>query len=94
MKSTWYSFFTGETKEPNLFTVTDPHVHANFRRLVAYNFSEKWIRNLEPYIAKTVRLAVERIAGDIKEHGHSDIYKWFTFMVSVPSVLWLLISGH
>ncbi|CAN9177979.1 unnamed protein product [Alternaria alternata] len=82
MKSTWYSFFTGETKEPNLFTVTDPHIHANFRRLVAYNFSEKWIRNLEPYIAKTVRLAVERIAGDIKEHGHSDIYKWFTFMAT------------
>ncbi|RYN89562.1 hypothetical protein AA0120_g6246 [Alternaria tenuissima] len=82
MKSSWYSFFTGETKEPNLFTVTDPHIHANFRRLVAYNFSEKWIKNLEPYIAKTVRLAIERIAGDIKEHGHSDIYKWFTFMAT------------
>ncbi|CAN9186242.1 unnamed protein product [Alternaria alternata] len=82
MKSSWYSFFTGETKEPNLFTVTDPHIHANFRRLVAYNFSEKWIKNLELYIAKTARPAIERIAGDIKEHGHSDIYKWFTFMAT------------
>jgi hypothetical protein len=65
----------------------DPHIHANFRRLLAYNFSEKWIKSLELYIAKTVRLAIERIAGDIKEHGHRDIYKWFTFMVSVLSAL-------
>ncbi|KAB2099641.1 hypothetical protein AG0111_0g12223 [Alternaria gaisen] len=60
MKSSWYSFFTGEATEPNLFT----------------------IKNLELYIAKTARPAIERIAGDIKEHGHSDIYKWFTFMAT------------
>ncbi|PSN59195.1 cytochrome protein [Corynespora cassiicola Philippines] len=82
VKSSWYAFFTGDQEQLNLLTHTDPHAHSVLRRLVAYNFSEKWIKNLEPFISNNVKLAISRIADDVQTNGYSDVFKWFTFMAT------------
>ena len=81
LKSEWYDGFTGNMKERSLFTMTDPKQHGQHRRLTAFNFSEKWVANMEPYISKNVKLAIDRMAEDSKKHGYFDCFKWFLFMV-------------
>ncbi|KAK5681306.1 hypothetical protein LTS10_007068 [Elasticomyces elasticus] len=78
-KSTWYRAFTGYRVD-NLFTFVDPHEHGPHRRLTAFNFSEKAIKNLEPYIAKNVELSAVRMKEEVEKRGFVDVFKWFTFM--------------
>ena len=82
LKSEWYSRFTGSMPHRNLFDMTNFHEHAQHRRLLAANFAEKWISNLEPYMSKIVKLAVSKMANDFKTDGHCDVFKWFTFMAT------------
>ncbi|KAK5713702.1 hypothetical protein LTR17_017545 [Elasticomyces elasticus] len=80
-KSTWYRAFTGYRVD-NLFTFIDPHEHGPHRRLTAFNFSEKAIKNLEPYIAKNVELSAVRMKEEVEKRGFVDVFKWFTFMAT------------
>ena len=81
LKSDWYFNFTGSNKFRNIFVMTDSKQHGNHRRLIAHNFSEKWIRNMEPFIAKNVRLTIDKMAIEATSKGYFDVFKWFTFMV-------------
>ncbi|KAK5717688.1 hypothetical protein LTR15_008527 [Elasticomyces elasticus] len=78
-KSIWYRAFTGYRVD-NLFTFVDPHEHGPHRRLTAFNFSEKAIKDLEPYIAKNVKLSAVRMKEEVEKRGFVDVFKWFTFM--------------
>jgi hypothetical protein len=51
------------------------------RRLVASNYAEKNVAEMEPYISKNVKLAIARIAEDSKAKGFTDVFMWFMFMV-------------
>jgi cytochrome P450 len=80
-KSEWYNVFTGSLRHRSLFTMVDPKQHGAHRRLTAFNFSEKWVANLEPFIAKNVKLAIDRMAEEEKMNGFVDVFKWYMFMV-------------
>ena len=83
LKSEWYDTFTGNQNARNLFTMTNPHQHGHHRRLTAFNFSEKWIANLEPFIARNVQKASLRMDEESKMKGYFDAFKWFMFMVGI-----------
>ncbi|KXT01902.1 hypothetical protein AC579_1614 [Pseudocercospora musae] len=65
-----------------LFTIRDPKAHGVRRRLLAHNYSENWVKQMEPYIAEKARVAVEKMAEDLNGTGHTDVKKWFTFMAT------------
>lgn len=79
-KPAWYGIATG-FGDMALFTIGDPKAHGARRRLLAHNYSENWIKQMEPYIAEKTRVAVEKMAEDLNATGHTDVKKWFTFMV-------------
>jgi hypothetical protein len=57
--------------------MVDPKQHGFHRRLTAFNFSEKWVDSyLQPFIAKNVRLAIDRMAEEERAKGYADIFKW------------------
>ncbi|KAK3637992.1 hypothetical protein LTR56_013392 [Elasticomyces elasticus] len=80
-KSIWYRAFTGYRVD-NLFTFVDPREHGPHRRLTAFNFSEKAIKELEPYIAKNVKQSAVRMKEEVEKRGFVDVFKWFTFMAT------------
>ena len=60
-----------------MFTMIEPQQHGTHRRLTAFNFSEKWVDSqLQPFIAKNVRLAIDRIAEEERVKGYMDVFKW------------------
>jgi hypothetical protein len=45
--------------------------------MTASNFSEKWVDSqLQPFIAKNVRLAIDRMAEEERVKGYMDVFKW------------------
>ena len=90
-KSEWYNVFTGSLRHRSLFTMVDPKQHGAHRRLTAFNFSEKWVANLEPFIAKNVKLAIDRMAEEERINGFVDVFKWYMFMVCGHSYLCCLV---
>jgi cytochrome P450 len=57
--------------------MTDPKQHGTHRRMTASNFSEKWVDSqLQPFIAKNVRLAIDRMAEEERVKGYMDVFKW------------------
>ena len=36
---------------------------------------------MEPFIARNVKLAVERMREEVGREGYTDVFKWFIFMV-------------
>ena len=83
LKTDFYGAFTGYAKDRNLFTQQDFKIHGEHRRLVSSNFSEKWVKMMEPYIKDNVQLAIRRMAEEHKRQGFVDTLKWFMFMVRV-----------
>lgn len=81
LKSEWYSNFVGNLTERNLFTMIDPYQHGQHRKLTAYNFSERHVKTMEPYIARNTQLAVNRMQDEERSKGYCDVFKWFMFMV-------------
>ena len=60
--------------------MVDPKAHGIHRRLTAFNFSEKWVDSeLQPFIAKNVTLAIQRMAEDEKAYGYFDVFKWYVY---------------
>jgi cytochrome P450 len=73
---------------------TDPLSFQRYlRRLLAANFTEKWISNLEPFIAKNTKLAVSRMADEVAKRGYADVFKWFMFMASIRRSSQCLVSS-
>lgn len=79
----FYAPFSGtKGREKGLFAMTNPEQHALHRKVQARNFTDASIRKLEPMVIKNVKLAVEKMAEDVKQSGCCDVFKWFMFMVS------------
>ncbi|KAK5107264.1 hypothetical protein LTR62_001580 [Meristemomyces frigidus] len=81
MKTRFYSIFTGQ-RTTNLFSTCDAHWHGQHRRLTSANFSEQSVRLMEPYVAKNVQLAAQRIHDEATRDGFVDVLKWFMFMAT------------
>ncbi|KAK5168932.1 uncharacterized protein LTR77_006241 [Saxophila tyrrhenica] len=82
LKSDFYDAFTGRQPVGNAFSMVDFHEHSRHRRLTSANFTEKWISNMEPFIADITRSATARMADEASRHGFTDVFKWFTFMAT------------
>ena len=82
-KTKWYEGFGGDSPEKNAFTMIDPKAHARHRQLTSYYFSEKYVAQLEPYIAANVGLAIRRMKAEMDGQGFVDVLKWWFFMVSL-----------
>ncbi|EKV08594.1 hypothetical protein PDIG_57970 [Penicillium digitatum PHI26] len=67
---------------PTTFSTTDRSFHTHHRRLLASPISDSSLTRLEPLIASRVRIAVEKITMDLKDHGVSDVFKWWLFMAT------------
>lgn len=67
---------------PATFSTTYRHFHAHHRRLLASPISDSSLTRLEPLIANRVRIAVHKITMDLADHGVTDVFKWWLFMVS------------
>lgn len=84
-KSSWYMRFVHVpkmTKSTPLFSMVDSKEHSKHRRVQAHNFSEKWIRSMEPQIVRNVNLTVSGMKRENEANGHMDVLKWFTFMAT------------
>lgn len=84
LKSQWYARFTGlaKLKATSIFSMIDAKEHAKHRRVQAHNFSEKWVKTLEPNISRNVALTVSGMKRETQDQGHTDVLKWFTFMAT------------
>ncbi|EME88834.1 uncharacterized protein MYCFIDRAFT_185345 [Pseudocercospora fijiensis CIRAD86] len=80
-KPTWYGTATG-FGDMALFTIRDPKAHGVRRRLLAHNYSENWIKQMEPYISEKTRVAAKKMVADLDARGYTDVKKWFTFMAT------------
>lgn len=80
-KSDWYAKLTGES-EPGMFSVSDPKVHSERRRLFANTFTSGFLKKVEPSIRSKVELAVARIKEEVRTQGTADVYKWWTFLAT------------
>ncbi|KAE8391491.1 cytochrome P450 [Aspergillus alliaceus] len=81
LKSAFYQTLTPPGTE-NVFSTTDPAFHAAHRRLLASPISDSSLAAFEPVIAGKVRLAVSRMAEEMRSHGSMDIFKWWLFMAT------------
>jgi cytochrome P450 len=82
LKAQYYADFTGRQPYRNLFSAVDFHEHSRLRKLLASGFSEKWIAQMEPFIARNTNLAVSRMVDQVTQQSYTDIFKWFTFMAT------------
>lgn len=81
LKSSWYDTVT-PGREPGIFAMRDPHLHAARRRLFARAFSNSSLqRNWEDEIRAKAELAVAKIKADALAGG-ADILKWWTLMAT------------
>lgn len=78
LKTPWYNIAVGD--ESGLFTLLDSKAYARHRRLLAHNYSENWIKNMEPYIAAKTRTAVSKMAATVDRKGYVNVNEWFWFM--------------
>ena len=77
-KSDWYTRAIPEP-EPILFTMIDFKAHAVRRTLFAHSFSSGWLMKVEGQVYDKVYSAVSNMKREIKEHGSTDILKWWSF---------------
>jgi cytochrome P450 len=84
LKSKWYQRFTDLAKLPTrpIFSMLDSKEHSQHRRIQAFNFSEKWIGNMEPQIVRNINMTVAGMKRETESQGHVDVLKWFTFMAT------------
>lgn len=80
-KTDWYKNRTNLTA-PALFTEKDPHLHAQYRRLLANAMSETSLTTsgFEEMIKTKVDRWNEKVQTDLKAQGWSDFLQWDTFL--------------
>ncbi|KAL5051310.1 hypothetical protein BDW71DRAFT_193723 [Aspergillus fruticulosus] len=84
LKSKWYEKFVMGQHSPGVFAMSDPGQHAARRKLFARAFSKSELRRAwEGVVRSKVRLAVDRIKGELDaEGGRCDLLKWWTFLAT------------
>ncbi|RYP63404.1 hypothetical protein DL771_009302 [Monosporascus sp. 5C6A] len=80
LKSSWYTkaFPFAES----VFSTTSVAVHRRYRKLLSSPMSETSLKAMLPQIDSKVRLAVQRIGGEMCTRGAGDVYKWWMFMAT------------
>ncbi|KAE8335348.1 hypothetical protein BDV24DRAFT_144089 [Aspergillus arachidicola] len=81
LKSAFYQTLTPPGTE-NVFSTTNITFHARHRRLLATPISDSSLAAFEPVIAGKVRLAVSRMAEEMRSRCSMDIFKWWLFMAN------------
>uniref|UniRef100_A0A1D1XVI9 Cytochrome P450 3A21 n=1 Tax=Anthurium amnicola TaxID=1678845 RepID=A0A1D1XVI9_9ARAE len=71
-KNEYYSYYRAAPHLHTLFSTTDKAFHKQRRRLLSPAFSVKYIRSLEPLIAKCVRHLIEKLSSVIKENAPNE----------------------
>jgi cytochrome P450 len=80
-KSPYYARFI-DKPVPTLFAMMGSKEHSERRRVFARAFSKTEIRSTwETMVKETIELALDKIAGDLK-NGKADIMKWLLFMAT------------
>jgi len=80
-KDIWYEKLTNFPRL-SVFTMREPKMHAQRRKLFARGFSKSYLReHWESVVKDRCRLAVEKIKADA-ETGNADMLKWWTFMAT------------
>lgn len=82
LKSPWYmSFRVGES--PDVFSMTDPHEHAQRRKLFAPLFSNSALmQNWHSVVVDKVVTTVDKMKAELSRNGQVDVFKWWTFMTA------------
>ncbi|KAI1856947.1 uncharacterized protein JN550_013549 [Neoarthrinium moseri] len=82
LKSPWYSSFrAGDSAD--VFSMRDPHDHAQRRRLLAPLFSNSAImQNWDAVIVDKISVAVNKMKDQLSRDGQIDVFKWWTLMTA------------
>ncbi|GAB7339113.1 hypothetical protein MBLNU457_5787t1 [Dothideomycetes sp. NU457] len=66
-----------------VFSLQDPKLHAQRRRLLSRGFSQNYLRSQwEHVIRDKVNLTIAQIKSESARNGSADVLKWFMFMAS------------
>ncbi|KAI0469875.1 cytochrome P450 [Xylariaceae sp. FL0804] len=83
LKDPWYqSFRQGDCQD--VFSLIDPHVHAQRRKLFAPVFSNSaLVNNWYTVVVEKVRITVDKMKREaVMNSGQVDVFKWWTFMTA------------
>lgn len=84
LKAPWYGKFSQEDFEEvdkGIFSMREPKIHANRRKLFANAFSKNAIVEWEDVIQQKVAMTMAGIRRDVQNKGQANVLNWFTFMV-------------
>jgi len=85
LKDKWYGKLNTGGTDTNLgvFSLQDPKLHAQRRRLLSRGFSQNYLRSQwEHVIREKVNLTIAQIKSESARNGSADVLKWFMFMAS------------
>lgn len=81
MKTSFYERFTcGDIR--NSFNGIDPEFYGPRRRLLSSTLSDTSIRRFEPLIESRVLLTIQKMQGELKSQGWTDVHAWWMFMTA------------
>ncbi|KAI9924870.1 hypothetical protein MW887_006727 [Aspergillus wentii] len=80
-KSPWYESFSANGTA-DLFSTCDTAFHSNRKRLLAGPLSETSMKQTEPLVDGSVKLAIEKMQREMASRGVVDVFKWWLFMAS------------
>lgn len=79
LKGDWYKSLA-PPGVVTLLNITDPKVHALWRRLLGGPFGDTYLQRFEPIISEKMSLALDKMGNEMKERGCTDILKWWIYM--------------
>ena len=81
IKGPFYERFTcGDIR--NSFNSSNPEFYGPRRRLLSSTLSDTSIRRFEPLIESRVLLTIQKMRGDMKSQGITDVHAWWMFMTA------------
>lgn len=84
LKAPWYGKFSQENfaeVDKGIFSMREPKVHSQRRKLFASGFSRNAILEWEDVIQQKVGMAISGIQREMRNKGSANILDWFTYMV-------------
>ncbi|KAF2734672.1 cytochrome protein [Polyplosphaeria fusca] len=81
-KTQYYANLSIGMGAANVFTTTNLAYHGFLRRLLFPPMSESTLKTYEPIVDGRVRLAVQRMAEEMKKRGAADVFKWWLFLAT------------
>lgn len=84
LKAPWYGKFSQEDfaeVDKGIFSMREPKVHSQRRKLFASGFSRNAILEWEDVIQQKVGMAISGIQREMQNKGSANILDWFTYMV-------------